>query len=48
MYTKKRGQLPDFSEPIILRNAKTVEGVCEYIHRSVVDQFSVGTRWVSF
>ncbi|ORZ31463.1 P-loop containing nucleoside triphosphate hydrolase protein [Catenaria anguillulae PL171] len=35
VYTKKRGEYPDFEEGIILRNGATIEHVCHSIHRSL-------------
>ncbi|EAW55671.1 developmentally regulated GTP binding protein 2, isoform CRA_c, partial [Homo sapiens] len=35
IYTKKRGQRPDFTDAIILRKGASVEHVCHRIHRSL-------------
>jgi len=48
VYTKKRGCLPDFNEPIILtqgRNGCTVQSVCEQIHRDLVKDFKFAFCW---
>ncbi|XP_054565560.1 developmentally-regulated GTP-binding protein 2 isoform X2 [Eptesicus fuscus] len=39
IYTKKRGQRPDFTDAIILRRGASVEHVCHRIHRSLASQF---------
>lgn len=40
VYTKPKGKLPDFNEPIVLRsNACTVEDFCNQIHKSLVADF---------
>lgn len=40
VYTKPKGQLPDFSEPVVLRqNARTVEDFCNQIHKLLVSDF---------
>jgi len=48
VYTKKRGCLPDFGDPIILtqgRNGCTVQSVCELIHRELVKDFKFAFCW---
>lgn len=40
VYTKPKGKLPDFSEPVVLRNDRcTVEDFCNSIHKSLVSDF---------
>lgn len=39
MYTKKRGEQPDLSDPICLRQGATIETVCHGIHRSLASHF---------
>lgn len=40
VYTKPKGRLPDYDEPIVLRNNKcTVEDFCNSIHKGLVEQF---------
>ena len=45
VYTKKRGQPPDFSDALILRRNATVEHVCHVIHRSIVEIFKYALVW---
>lgn len=40
VYTKPKGKMPDFSEPVVLRSDHcTVEDFCNQIHKSLVDDF---------
>lgn len=40
VYTKPKGKLPDFNEPVVLRNERsTVEDFCNSIHKSLVEDF---------
>lgn len=42
VYTKPKGQLPDYEQPVVLRKDKsTVEDFCNMIHKSMVEQFKV-------
>uniref|UniRef100_A0A4W4EH92 Developmentally regulated GTP binding protein 2 n=1 Tax=Electrophorus electricus TaxID=8005 RepID=A0A4W4EH92_ELEEL len=45
LYTKKRGERPDFSDPIIMRKGATVEHVCHRIHRTLASQFKYALVW---
>ncbi|KAJ3044214.1 Developmentally-regulated GTP-binding protein 2 [Rhizophlyctis rosea] len=45
VYTKPRGQAPDFEGGLILKRGTTVEGVCKSIHKSLVDEFSYALVW---
>ncbi len=48
IYTKPKGQIPDYEEPVILHSAKnpTVEEFCNRIHRSLMNSFSHAWVWV--
>jgi small GTP-binding protein len=40
VYTKPKGQLPDYEQPIVLRqNRSSVEDFCNSIHKSLVEEF---------
>lgn len=41
IYTKKRGEFPDFQGGLILRGGNTIQAVCNMIHRSLADEFKV-------
>jgi ribosome-interacting GTPase 1 len=44
VYTKPRGQAPDYSSPVVLRRGKcTVEHFCNAIHKDIAKQFKAGT-----
>ena len=47
IYTKPKGQIPDYDEPVILHSSgnPTVEEFCNRIHRSLMDQFSHAWVW---
>lgn len=45
VYTKKRGERPDFEGGLILRSNCTVEHVCHVIHRTLVDNFNYSLVW---
>nr|UTH78540.1 developmentally regulated GTP-binding protein 2 [Eunapius subterraneus] len=45
VYTKKRGEPPDFSNPLILRTNSAVEHVCHSVHRTLVGQFRYALVW---
>lgn len=45
IYTKKRGDHPDLSDPICLRKGATIEDVCNGIHRSLAPNFRYGLVW---
>ncbi|GMM33149.1 GTP-binding protein [Saccharomycopsis crataegensis] len=39
-YTKPKGRLPDFNEPVVLKNGNSsIEDFCKSIHKSLVDDF---------
>jgi ribosome-interacting GTPase 1 len=40
IYTKPKGQIPDYDEPVILHSEgnPSVEEFCNRIHRSLIDQ----------
>jgi ribosome-interacting GTPase 1 len=46
VYTKKRGELPDFEDGLIVRNGATIEHVCHAIHRTLASSFRYALVWV--
>lgn len=39
-YTKPKGQLPDYSSPIVLHNEHTtIENFCNKLHRTIAKEF---------
>jgi ribosome-interacting GTPase 1 len=47
VYTKKRGEAPDFDDGLIVRSGASVETVCHAIHRSLAQTFRYALVWVS-
>ena len=48
IYTKRRGEAPDFEEPVVLtagRHGITVESACNQIHRSLAQDFKYAIVW---
>lgn len=45
VYTKKKGEFPDFEGGLVLRAHSTVKEVCRSIHRSLVDEFGYAVVW---
>lgn len=45
VYTKRRGEYPDFNESIIMRNGASVEHVCHAIHRTLANDFKYALVW---
>ena len=48
IYTKPKGQLPDYNEPVILRkDNRTIEGFVNKIHRTLLKDFKHALVWGS-
>lgn len=48
MYTKPKGQVPDYGAPVVLTNEKcTVEDFCNQIHKAILEQFKCAYVWGS-
>lgn len=47
IYTKPKGQIPDYDEPVILHSEKnpTVEEFCNRLHKSIINDFSHAVVW---
>ena len=48
IYTKKRGNPPDFEEPVVLskwRHGITVEAFCDQVHRDLKKTFNFAQVW---
>eukprot|EP00160_Parvularia_atlantis_P021659 Unigene9473_Nuclearia_a/m.28921 Unigene9473_Nuclearia_a/g.28921 ORF Unigene9473_Nuclearia_a/g.28921 Unigene9473_Nuclearia_a/m.28921 type:complete len:366 (+) Unigene9473_Nuclearia_a:37-1134(+) len=45
VYTKRRGEYPDFAGGLILRRGATVEHVCHCVHRTLAAQFKYALVW---
>ncbi|EEC43140.1 predicted protein [Phaeodactylum tricornutum CCAP 1055/1] len=46
VYTKPKGQIPDYDEPVILHAENpTIEEFCNRLHKSIIDSFSHAWVW---
>eukprot|EP00127_Corallochytrium_limacisporum_P007501 Clim_evm23s253 gene=Clim_evmTU23s253 len=48
IYTKPKGQLPDYEAPVVLRGekgTKTIEDFCRAIHKALVKEFKFALVW---
>lgn len=45
VYTKRRGEYPDFDDGVIIRAGSTVEHLCHRIHRSIPAVFKYALVW---
>eukprot|EP01126_Amoeba_proteus_P019834 TRINITY_DN2030_c0_g1_i11.p1 TRINITY_DN2030_c0_g1~~TRINITY_DN2030_c0_g1_i11.p1 ORF type:complete len:105 (-),score=22.23 TRINITY_DN2030_c0_g1_i11:162-476(-) len=46
IYTKPRGAIPDFSEPVVLRrSARTVADFCDHIHKNILKDLNYAIVW---
>eukprot|EP00127_Corallochytrium_limacisporum_P001006 Clim_evm5s34 gene=Clim_evmTU5s34 len=47
VYTKRKGEFPDFSGGLILRQNPTVEHACHSVHRTITENFKYALVWGS-
>lgn len=48
IYTKPKGQLPDYESPVVLQSSKcTVEDFCNKVHRSIIKEMKYALVWGS-
>ncbi|CCW64418.1 unnamed protein product [Phytomonas sp. EM1] len=45
IYTKKKGNPPDFSKPFVTKRNSTVEYICKRIHKDIVSRFKYALVW---
>ncbi|KAJ5177004.1 Ribosome-interacting GTPase 2 [Penicillium canariense] len=45
LYTKRKGEEPDFSEALIVRRDSSIEDVCDQIHRTLKETFKYALVW---
>ncbi|KAK7604056.1 hypothetical protein V9T40_004329 [Parthenolecanium corni] len=46
IYTKPKGQLPDYSSPVVLHTSKNrIEDFCNKLHRSIAKEFKYALVW---
>mmetsp|Transcript_9336 Transcript_9336/g.19096 ORF Transcript_9336/g.19096 Transcript_9336/m.19096 type:complete len:370 (-) Transcript_9336:65-1174(-) len=50
IYTKPKGQIPDYDSPVILRNtpaSRTIEAFCNKLHKAIMKEFKYALVWGS-
>jgi len=48
IYTKPKGSIPDFTEPVIMRRTRrTVGNFCHHIHRNILNELRHAIVWGS-
>ncbi|KAM0804636.1 GTP-binding protein [Usnea florida] len=45
IYTKRKGEEPDFNEALIVRNKSSIEEVCDQVHRTLKETFKYAMVW---
>jgi len=46
IYTKPKGQLPDYTAPVVLHNGKTtIENFCDNIHKTILKELKYALVW---
>jgi len=45
VYTKPKGQIPDYNAPVVMRRDPTVEQFCDKLHKSIMKQFKYASVW---
>ncbi|RMJ28363.1 GTP-binding protein [Aspergillus sp. HF37] len=45
VYTKRKGEEPDFNEALIVRYNSSIEDVCDHIHRTLKESFKHAMVW---
>jgi len=47
IYTKPKGQIPDYSQPVVMRRNSSVEVFCNKLHKTIMKQFKYASVWGS-
>ena len=42
---RRKGEEPDFSEALIVRNKSSIEDVCDQVHRTLKETFKYAMVW---
>jgi ribosome-interacting GTPase 1 len=45
IYTKRKGEVPNFGEALIVRQGSTIEDVCDQVHRTLKETFKYALVW---
>ncbi len=38
-YTKPKGQIPDYNQPVVMKQGSSIEDFCDKLHKSIMKQF---------
>jgi len=47
IYTKPKGQIPDYNCPVVMRRDSAVEDFCDKLHKGIMRQFKYASVWGS-
>lgn len=47
IYTKPKGQIPDYNAPVVMRSQSNVETFCNKLHKGIMKQFKYASVWGS-
>jgi len=47
IYTKPKGQIPDYTAPVVMRRDSSLEEFCDKLHKGIMKQFKYATVWGS-
>jgi ribosome-interacting GTPase 1 len=45
IYTKPKGQVPDYDAPVIIKNGASIEDFCNSIHKGLMKEFRHALVW---
>jgi len=45
IYTKPKGEIPDYNAPVVMRRDPTIEDFCNKLHKSIMKQFKYAAVW---
>lgn len=45
IYTKPKGQIPDYEEPVIIRQGATMTDLCNALHKHLIKDFKCALVW---
>jgi len=47
VYTKPKGQIPDYNSPVVMKRNSAVESFCNKLHKGILKQFKYACVWGS-
>jgi len=45
LYTKPKGQIPDYNAPVVMRSGSSIEYFCDKLHKGIMRQFKYASVW---